>query len=325
MSAPSEHPFPTDDEDRDLLPTLQSVTAQPVFIMGLHRSGTTFIYDSIARCFPLANLDLYSLFYYPRLLKNHRDGGEERDRAALNRHFEELGIADRGLDHVEINDRTVEEYVWLLNRDRKLLHLKTNRFNHRRLDQIARKLCVTQGTQAALLKNPFDYTNGPAILRYFPQARFVYVSREPAETLQSLLDSGVEIGEEHPYFDVLKDRQPLAIRWGMSLLAARNRRSNRERIQAKSVGLGVRHLKAQLVKAQRSLSGMPDDRYVTLDYRGFTMDPVSNLRRVGEFLGLEFVTDPSEIEPRPRSKPLNPLVEQHREELARLPRIQAER
>ena len=61
MNLPIDPNFPLPGEDAPYRSHIENLAARPVFIMGLHRSGTTFLYDSVARCFPLANLSLYHL------------------------------------------------------------------------------------------------------------------------------------------------------------------------------------------------------------------------------------------------------------------------
>ena len=177
MKLPFDPGFPRPGDDASLLPLIQDVSARPVFIMGLHRSGTTFLYDSVARCFPMANLSLYHLFYYDRLLKNHQDANETRDRGTLNRLFRQLGITDRKLDAVYVDDNMVEEYGWMLRNHS--FSMKVTASNRAVLDEMCRKLqYVTPGAQAVLLKNPWDTGNARQILEWFPNARFIYITRD---------------------------------------------------------------------------------------------------------------------------------------------------
>ncbi|MBL4607883.1 MAG: hypothetical protein JKY01_08660 [Pseudomonadales bacterium] len=110
MHFPVDPHFPKNNEDQKYLASLKDTPVNPIFIMGLHRSGTTFLYDSISRCFPVANLTLYDIFYYHRLLKNRAEENEQHDRALLNRAFRSVGITDRRLDSAWVEDTTVEEY-----------------------------------------------------------------------------------------------------------------------------------------------------------------------------------------------------------------------
>ena len=102
MRYPVDPHFPVRDEDAPLKADLAEQKVKPIFIMGLHRSGTTFLYDSVARAFPLAQLTLYDFFYYDRLLRNHQQGGAKQDAQRLNACFAALGIKDRNIDSVPV-------------------------------------------------------------------------------------------------------------------------------------------------------------------------------------------------------------------------------
>jgi hypothetical protein len=53
------------DLDRPLLATLPP-SKPPIFVLGLHRSGTTFLYQLLADSFPFAVTTLYDITHYRR-------------------------------------------------------------------------------------------------------------------------------------------------------------------------------------------------------------------------------------------------------------------
>lgn len=79
--------FPAINEDSEILDGLGKIPVRPIFIMGLHRLGSTFLYGCIAKSFPLAQLSLYHLFYCRRLLIFNRDGSARCDWETLNNYF----------------------------------------------------------------------------------------------------------------------------------------------------------------------------------------------------------------------------------------------
>lgn len=58
--------------------------------------------------------------------------------------------------------------------------------------EMCQKMIVTQkiDTEIVLLKNPWDYGNEDVILSLFPAAKFVHLTRNPVEVINSMLMLG---------------------------------------------------------------------------------------------------------------------------------------
>lgn len=308
MKLPIDPGFPAPGEDGPFLPRLTSTVARPVFIMGLHRSGTTFLYDSLARCFALANLSLYHLFYYDRLLKNHAEGGERRDRDRLNALFRRLGITDRKLDAVYVDDRMVEEYGWMLRNHS--FRMKVTRGNQAFLHEVCRKLqVVTPGAQAVLLKNPWDTGNARNILEWFPNARFIYITRDPIYILNSQINAAISLlSGSQPFQTLLVDNFKTvfgkgslsAVYAGWKLLRGVKVLTGNRPFEAVIRPFAAKAVERQLAAYYRDLEELPPESVYALDYQSFNERPQDHLRALAVFLDLPFVTDPGQIQPKPR-------------------------
>ena len=300
--------FPTHNEDREYLSLVSSQDVYPVFVMGFHRSGTTFIYDSIARCFPLANLDLYSIFFYERLLSNAVNERERSDREWFNLYLDYLGIEDRGLDGFEVRDTMVEEYCWVLSKSNLIFPSTiTWSLDCRRLREVCQKLAYTNpGTKGVLLKNPFDYCNAPRLLKYFPNAKFVYVKRRPTDILNSCLRSLMRMVRPHPFFDLMTSTQPRVAQLVARRMAKYWQDKTDDELLEKISEPIQKALKKKLRQSKRSLEHLPRDSYVVVDYETFTTNPTAALLEVKKLLNMEFSTPPDVIEPKTRAtKPLD--------------------
>ncbi|MGJ8687847.1 MAG: hypothetical protein ACSHWQ_10230, partial [Spongiibacteraceae bacterium] len=158
MKLPLDPNFPVADEDEGLLDKLENIPVKPIFIMGLHRSGTTFLYDCVARSFPLAQHTLYHHFYYHRLLKNHRDDGRQGDCQRLDDLFAAMNIEDRSIDSVAVGANMVEEYGFLLRQHTGSFKLSDNNATFFR--QYCQKLVTIENeAEGLILKNPWDTGN----------------------------------------------------------------------------------------------------------------------------------------------------------------------
>lgn len=309
--------FPTRNEDREYIPLISSLEVNPVFVMGFHRSGTTVIYDSIAKCFPLANLDLYSIFFYNRLLSNFVNKNEQSDRQWFNEYIDYLGIKDRGLDGFKVRDNMVEEYCWALSRNNKIFSsMKTMSWEFPKLKEICRKLTYcTPGAQGVLLKNPFDFPNAKAMLKHFPNAKFVFIKRKPSDIFNSALNSCIKMMQPHPFFSLMINAQPAPTRAFLRLAQRLNeKRSAESALKMVSYPIKVK-LKAELISAKKSLSSLPESSYVVVDYEEFNRDPAASLFKIQKVLGMEFSSPPNIIEPKPRVVQLLDVTKQYAEEL----------
>ena len=96
--------------DAVYLDRLKELQIVPVFVMGLHRSGTTFLYDALSRVMSAAPLTAYHIFHFNSLLANHINGDELDKRAELNQLFKRKNIQTRGIDTHRVSHELAEEF-----------------------------------------------------------------------------------------------------------------------------------------------------------------------------------------------------------------------
>lgn len=319
----SEWIAPRGDEDRAHLAGLGERPFVPVFVMGLHRSGTTWLYEQLDRLVPVASVTAHSVLAYPRLLELAARGALEADRAALDAHFRQLGLTDRQIDAIRLHHGMVEEYGWVLLARAGKLHLDAR--TAPLLSELCRKLLVTRpeaaGHGTVLLKSPWDCGRGVEIKALYPAARFVFIRRDPLRIVDSQLRNGLLFKTtETPYLDSLIAPSRLArvVFGGQRVFS----RVVGERVFA---SLAVRSVMNSVVREshgyRRSLEGVPAGDRIEVRYEDLLREPALHLGRVIEFLGLAPREDPASVQPKPRERPLHPAVEARREGfLARLKR-----
>jgi hypothetical protein len=96
----TKHPGPGPGLDTPWLAHLADTPVWPVFILGLHRSGTTLLYSLLAQAADFNTVTAYHLAHYDELLHNSAHGLQDAAREALTRSFAADGLADRGIDRV---------------------------------------------------------------------------------------------------------------------------------------------------------------------------------------------------------------------------------
>jgi hypothetical protein len=314
--------FPASNEDASKLDSLSQVPVRPVFIMGLHRSGTTFLYDCVAKSFPLAHLSLYHLLYFDRLLTNKDQATEQQDKDRLNQYFAERGISDRNIDGTTIDADAVEEYGFLLRK--KTATFKLCDQNTAFFATICQKLLVVQSDkQAVLLKNPWDTGNAKKILSYYPEARFIYISREPIAVLNSMLNALLAYLEgPQDYLEVLLDKGKgrsgyrsgyiawLILRGLRKVLG----RTNSARLARKMLAKDVAR---QVAIYRKELAEMPDSRAIEVDYLDLIADPEATMQSLKALLDLPITDMQESLEVKQRNN-INPVLKDFQESLDHL-------
>ncbi|MDF1694059.1 MAG: sulfotransferase [Zhongshania sp.] len=320
MKYPVDPCFPRADEDVNYAGELAKIPVRPIFIMGLHRSGTTFLYDCMAKSFPVAHLTLYHLMYFDRLLLNHHHNTEGRDKDRLNRCFKAMGITDRNIDGTTINADAVEEYGFLLRK--KSGTFKLSEQNTALFSQLCRKLiAVEPGSQAVLLKNPWDTGNAQSILARFPEARFVYIRREPIAVLNSMLNALLAYIEgPQKYLEMLLDTGHGRRGYRAGYCAWQILRGCRAGLGRKLTSLAARSLLAkdlakQVAIYRSEIASMPSSHAIELDYAELIADPSAAMQKLQPLLNIDLCDTPNAMTVRQRHN-LNPVLENYQAQLS---------
>jgi sulfotransferase family protein len=303
--------FPTDlrDEDQEHLGLLAETPIRPVFIMGLHRSGTTWLYESMAATFNLGAVTLHEVFCYPRLLSRALAGTSAADKKSIDDHFAEHGLATRGIDEIGLSHATVEEYGWILQRYGG--NLKVTPKTKQVLDRLIQKIQYAKPeAPAVLLKNPWDTSNALRIAELYPEAKFVFIARDPLRIAQSQFKNSLVFGGADVHFlMLLMQGFPL----GRFVIGSQRllwKLFSEDRYSRVTVGWIQNDVTKELKGYRSSLAALPPDRAIEVTYTQLSTQPEETLQRLGSFLGFE--PDPAalaSVTPRVRRGPLHPQIQ----------------
>ena len=250
------------------------------FVLGPHRSGTTIVCNALAATGAFVCLTAADIVAFHERGGAYGSGRHERSDAssplsalaALSRKGE-----TRLIDAVRVSEDLPEEYGFL--------------FPGRRLTpdtapvlaSVYRDLAgdSAEGTRC-LYRNPWDLPNAARILEFFPEATFVFVVRDPVETIDSRLQAVrtllAEPSEYHALLD-LRYRRLLRRRGRLALyrfLAGRPR----------FVELLTRSFARDTRRWTRDLDRLPSDRWNVTRYEDLLADPARELRHLFAFLRL---------------------------------------
>jgi hypothetical protein len=170
--------------DTAYLQKIQGVSFNPVFIIGPHRSGTTILYKILLESGCFNGVTAHHIINQNRLLYLHETGGEDQARIDLIRLFDSKGLKDRDFDSMKISPDLPEEYCFAFKYQGRRPVLSPNNLDS--FTQFCRKLQYIQDRQRPLLlKNPFETVNFVPVAKAFPNAKFVFIYRHPAEVMNS--------------------------------------------------------------------------------------------------------------------------------------------
>ncbi len=91
--------------DYKYLPITKNISFKPIFIMGLHRSGTSILYKMLASTKKFNTVTAYHILNYDELLYNKVNNLEEKAIKDLEIIFKNKGITNRKIDNLQIYTR----------------------------------------------------------------------------------------------------------------------------------------------------------------------------------------------------------------------------
>jgi len=185
--------------DQNYIQDLEQVDFQPVFILGMHRSGTSILYKMLSATGNFNPVTAYHLINYNELLYNYHQNKEEQAKQELTESLRKNGVSDRGIDRLKVTAEFTEEYGFLLNK--KTIQMFITRKNIALFTEMGKKIQFIAGNdKPILLKNPYDFPNFLYIKQVFPNARFVFIHRHPLKTISSTLNAiRTIVNEKNPY------------------------------------------------------------------------------------------------------------------------------
>jgi len=304
---------------------LDDINFKPIFIIGLHRSGTTLLHKVLAetRCFNYVNY--YHAIKYDELLYNHINKKDNQVCQELKEFFNSQGIITRAYDNVKVTVDTPVEYQSLIgNRFSKARYGQTefeiylNSENLQKFIEVCKKIqCISKADCPILLKNPSEFANFKFLKSAFPGAKFIFIHREPIPVINSWLKMQRSAWS--------KKSNSLAIRWPLYNQTFENflLRSYRWILESEYFDLGVhRAMKRHVEKTTyflQNIDSLQNQDYVSVRYEDFCKQPEVTILKILGFIGLKAratLDYEKLIEPRPLD--LLPEVERNSEQIKKL-------
>lgn len=164
-----------------------------LFLLGAHRSGTTWLHQMLAQSSELASIS------YAEIRQQLHTGEEPLLLQQLERELWAIG-SDRGFDSVPIGADLPEEYGFIL--EKSAINLYADRpisnVNFEPLRQLIASQRDRLSHPSLLLKNPVDFYDG--FLRLadaFPDSAFIFLHRHPWAVFRSQVLAWRHLARRH--------------------------------------------------------------------------------------------------------------------------------
>ena len=271
------------EKEEQYLKEIRGVDFQPVFILGVHRSGTSILYKMLTATGCFNPVTAYHLIEYDTLLTNFHERREPQAKQQLTESFLKDGLRDRGIDRLKITADFAEEYGFLLgNKTQRMLI--TNQ-NVALFIELCQKIqFITANLKPILLKNPYDFPNFLVLKELFPNARFVFIHRHPLKTISSTLKA---------VRTILQERNPYTARlsrmyntWYSNPLLLFPLRAIVHTLAVCSVVALTKMTKKSTEYYQKNIEKLSKKEYISITYEELCLKPQETLQNIMENLSL---------------------------------------
>ena len=158
--------------DIQYLKKIKEIDFEPIFILGLHRSGTSILYKMLSETNFFNQVTAYHLIKYEQLLSNFENNIEDEEKEKVTEHIFSQGQKDRGIDKLKITADFAEEYGFILGKYSNKYEIKPK--NKEYFIELCQKIqYISKNKKPLLLKNPYDLANFLYIKKIFPNAKFI--------------------------------------------------------------------------------------------------------------------------------------------------------
>jgi hypothetical protein len=270
--------------DTKYLSRLKDIEVNPIFIMGDHRSGTTFLYQILAQTQAFNYVNTYHVLRYSEILSNFIHKREKNAYQDIIDTFAELNLQDRVFDKVKITPELPEEYGFILSNYSKQACLDHDNLNF--FYEMCKKIqyISSDPTIPLLLKNPWCYRRFLLVSEIFPESKFIFIHRNPVDVINSKLKAVRVLFSRKNMHTYLVSRSYRKMADNPLVFQALNL------YYSNPMNLGLN----KLIESTQSICNyysknivfLPKANYLSITYEALCDDPNSCVCKILDFLGL---------------------------------------
>lgn len=268
--------------DQPYLERLKGVEVRPVFIIAPHRSGTTLLYRILYESGSFNAVTFHHIYNRHRLLQLHFTNQDQAAREELNRICESKGIRRESMNSREFGGDVLEEYCYAIDHQGRRPRLAPD--NAEQFKLFCKKLQVIQDiSRPLLLKNPYDGVGFLYLAEVFPDARFIFIYRNPVDVINSKIKlNRLLLSKKFEYHAMVIQEYARLFEKPAKLAMARLVFSDRLPLMTELVFRDV----SKTCDYVRDNVGKLGDKAMGVTYPELCADPTQVVRRVLDFLKL---------------------------------------
>ena len=270
--------------DDKYISELKNVNFHLIFIMGMQRSGTSILYKMLSSTNYFNIVTAYHVLNYDKILYNHINNFEQNEKNKLDKFFKNKSQLNRGIDKMQLNSGFAEEYGFILGNILNDSRIKPDSLPI--FIQMCKKIqFISKNNKPILLKNPFDFPNFKYISETFPDAKMIFIHRNPMKTLNSQIKA---------LRTLLKEKSEY-----MALLSSSYNKLFKSKLLLAYFRFLHRYLKPYIVKKQinrladatnyylENIKLLDNNYYINLKYEDLCKKPDKEMEKILKFLKIK--------------------------------------
>jgi hypothetical protein len=275
-------------KDYEYFNKIKNQSFTPIFILGLHRSGTSILYKTLGDTKRFNILNAYHIFYYDSLLYNYINKIEETKKEELNSLFKSKGITTRKTDNMLVTSDYAYEYMFIFLKQK--YPFKISKKNKLLFDEICNKLkFISNNNYPILLKNPHDFSNFIYIKNIYPNAKFIFIHRNPLDVINSTMRLLKSIYKsKNEYIAIFSKNYDKIYDNKLALMLCRL-------YCCSYLPLGVFEViysnSKKLDYYLKNINKLSKDDYISIKYEDFCKGPYNEISKIMKFLNIEYELD----------------------------------
>ena len=279
---------PNIELDNKYLDEIENVTFNAIFILGVERSGTSILYKLLNATNCFNPVTAYHIIKYSELLHNNINSLEKKTKEDLTNFFKKTYQIDRGIDRLRIIPDFPEECRFVLGQKtgQETLNPKTLKI----FIELCKKIrYISENDKPILLKSPKDFSNFIYIKKVFPNAKFIFIHRNPIKTLNSQLKAmRTLLKHKSPYMALLSPRYNQVFNNKILLYYYRFIYSSITPIRAITA---VNKLANSTDYFLNNISSLSQNDYVSTRYEDICREPDAEIEKIMHFLNIRPKSD----------------------------------
>lgn len=263
---------------------IQDINFKPIFILGFHRSGTSLLYKLLSETNKFNTISAYHCIRYNELLYNFYNDNEIKTKKEINNYLQKKGQKDRGIDRLKLSSDFKEEYCFIFTN--KNYDAWINKKNIQLFKQICKKIqLISNNKKPILLKNPYDFSNFLYIKNNFPNARFIFIHRNPLNIINSNIKSIRNLFRKKNYYTALLSKKYKKVSQNTMIF-------NLYRLYLKTTTFFRCIYITKLIKKNidyylKNIKRLDQRTYISTTYEKLCQNPESEMKKILNFFNIE--------------------------------------